>query len=106
LQTIVFSIDEKDKEAYEKIRINGNFDRIIKNLEQFNEIRTKYYNRDDKIVRISGVKINDKQNVEDMKKKWGPIIHHGRVLMITQLMKFQILAVNYGQDYLFGMMEK
>ena len=73
LQTIVFSIDEKDKEAYEKIRINGNFDRIIKNLEQFNEIRTKYYNRDDKIVRISGVKINDKQNVEDMKKKWGPI---------------------------------
>ncbi len=73
LQTIVFSIDEKDKEAYEKIRINGNFDRIIKNLELFNEIRTKHYNRDDKIVRISGVKINDRQNVEHMKKKWGSI---------------------------------
>ena len=48
LQTIVFSIDEKDKETYEKIRVNGNFDKIIKNLEKFNEIRTKHYNRDDK----------------------------------------------------------
>ena len=73
LQTIVFSIDEKDKDAYEKIRINGNFERIIKNLEKFDEIRTKYYSRDDKIVRISGVKINENQNVEEMKKKWGTI---------------------------------
>ena len=31
LQTIVFSIDAKDKES-EKIRINGKFDKIIKNL--------------------------------------------------------------------------
>ena len=56
LQTIVFSIDAKDKEAYEKIRINGNFDKVIKNLELFNNIREKEYNREDKIVRISGVK--------------------------------------------------
>ena len=41
LQTIVFSIDEKDKEKYEKIRVNGKFEKIIKNLELFNEIRTK-----------------------------------------------------------------
>lgn len=73
LQTIVFSIDEKDKEAYEKIRINGNFDKIIKNLELFNNIRNTKYKRSDKIVRISGVKINEKQNIESMKKKWGDI---------------------------------
>jgi MoaA/NifB/PqqE/SkfB family radical SAM enzyme len=73
IQTIVFSIDSKDKESYEKIRINGNFEKTIKNLEMFNHIRDKHYKRDDKIVRISGVKINDKQNVEDMKKKWGNI---------------------------------
>lgn len=73
LQTIVFSIDEKDKDAYEKIRINGNFDKIIKNLELFNNIRNKNYKRSDKIVRISGVKINDNQNIDAMKKKWGDI---------------------------------
>ena len=73
LQTIVFSIDEKDKEKYEKIRVNGKFEKIIKNLELFNEIRTKKYSRADKIVRISGVKINNEQNIESMKKKWGDI---------------------------------
>ena len=73
LQTIVFSIDEKDKDAYEKIRINGNFEKIIKNLELFNNIRNKDYKRSDKIVRISGVKINENQNIEGMKKKWGDI---------------------------------
>ena len=73
IQTIVFSIDAKDKESYEKIRVNGNFDKTIKNLELFNSIRDKEYNREDKIVRISGVKINKEQNVTDMKKKWGNI---------------------------------
>ena len=71
IQTIVFSIDAKDKESYEKIRINGNFDKTIKNLDLFNNIRDKHYNRNDKIVRISGVKINKNQNISDMKKKWG-----------------------------------
>ena len=73
IQTIVFSIDSKDKESYEKIRINGDFEKTIKNLELFNKIRDKHYKREDKIVRISGVKINDNQNVEEMKKKWGNI---------------------------------
>lgn len=73
IQTIVFSIDSKDKESYEKIRVNGNFEKTLKNLELFNNIRDKEYNRSDKIVRISGVKINDKQNVNEMKKKWGNI---------------------------------
>ncbi len=73
LQTIVFSIDAKDKESYEKIRVNGKFDKVIKNLELFNNIRDKNYNRTDKVVRISGVRINQDQNIEEMKKKWGGI---------------------------------
>ena len=73
IQTIVFSIDAKDKESYEKIRINGDFDKTIRNLELFNNIREKHYNRGDKIVRISGVKINKDQNISDMKKKWGDV---------------------------------
>lgn len=74
LQTIVFSIDARDKIEYEKIRVGGNFEKVQKNLELFNDIRTKHYSREDKIVRISGVKINQKQNVEDMKNKWGDLV--------------------------------
>ena len=73
LQTIVFSIDSKDKEAYEKIRINGNFEKVVANLERFNHIRNTQYSRSDKVVRISGVKINDKQNIDQMREKWGDI---------------------------------
>jgi len=73
LQTIVFSIDSKDKEAYEKIRINGNFEKVVANLERFNHIRNTQYSRSDKVVRISGVKINDEQNIDQMREKWGDI---------------------------------
>ena len=70
LQTIVFSIDEKNKENYEKIRVNGKFEKILKNLELFNKIRNTHYKKDKKIVRITGVKINKKQNLEEMKNQW------------------------------------
>ena len=73
LQTIVFSIDAKDKTSYEKIRVNGKFDKVLKNLELFNKIRNKHYQRSDKVVRISGVKINNEQNILEMKKQWGDI---------------------------------
>ena len=73
LQTIVFSIDSKDKVAYEQIRINGNFEKVVANLERFNHIRNTQYSRSDKVVRISGVKINDDQDIESMKEKWGDV---------------------------------
>ncbi len=74
LQTIVFSIDARDKEEYERIRVGGKFEKVERNLELFNNIRTKHYDRDKKIVRVSGVKINEEQNVEDMRQKWGEIV--------------------------------
>lgn len=73
IQTVVFSIDSKDKESYEKIRINGKFEKILKNLELFNNIRNSQYSRNKQIIRISGVKINSEQNIEEMKKQWGDI---------------------------------
>ena len=40
IQTIVFSIDEKNKENYEKIRVNAKFEKIMANLELFAEIKS------------------------------------------------------------------
>ena len=68
MQTIVFSIDEKNKENYEKIRVNAKFEKIMKNLELFTEIRNKHYQNSKIVIRISGVKINTDQNVEDMQE--------------------------------------
>ncbi len=74
LQTIVFSVDARNKLEYEQIRVNGKFEKIERNIEMFNEIRNKHYSRDEKIVRISGVKINKNQDVDDMKDKWGDLV--------------------------------
>ena len=70
VQTIVFSVDAADKELYEKIRVKGNFDRLVKNLRRFQEIKTTQYPKAKIITRITGVKINDQQNMHDMEKRW------------------------------------
>ena len=66
LQQLVLSIDEKDKENYEKIRVNAKFEVIMKNLEMLKKIREKNYKDSKMKIRISGVKINSSQNVEEM----------------------------------------
>ena len=43
--TIVFSIDSADKHQYEKIRVNGKFNNVLKNISRFSEIKTKYYKK-------------------------------------------------------------
>ena len=66
LQSLVLSIDEKNKENYEKIRVNAKFEKIMKNLELLKNIREKNYKNSKLRIRISGVKINTDQNIEEM----------------------------------------
>jgi len=70
VQIIVFSIDAADKELYEKVRVGGNFERLIRNLDRFNEIKSKHYPDSNAITRISGVKINSLQDMDSMEKMW------------------------------------
>ncbi len=68
---IVFSVDAADKETYERIRINGKFEKVFDNLKLFSEIRKKYYSGMDTIVKISGVKISSDLNVKKLEEKLG-----------------------------------
>ena len=70
VQTMAFSIDAADKELYEKLRVNGKFEKTLKNVERFNEIREKDYPTSRLVTRISGVKVNEVQNVDDMVEMW------------------------------------
>lgn len=68
---IVFSVDAADKETYEKIRINGKFEKVFNNLKLFSEIRKKYYSETDTIVKVSGVKINSDLKVNKLEETLG-----------------------------------
>ena len=68
--TIVFSIDAADKTLYEKIRVNGDFDKVMRNISMFKEIKEKYYKSSNIVTRVSGVKLNDEQDIDEMEKVW------------------------------------
>ena len=70
IQSIVFSADAADKETYEKISVNGKFEKIMANLELFAEIRKKHYSKSKHIVKMSGVKISEEQSLEKMEKQF------------------------------------
>ncbi len=70
VQTLVISADASDKETYEKIRVKGKYEKLLKNVEMLYETRKKY--SDSRcIIRVSGVKINDKQTLKSMKSIFG-----------------------------------
>lgn len=74
VKTLVFSADAADEKLYEKLRVNGNFKKTIKNISLFKEIREKHYPKKKIITRVSGVKVNESQNFEDMKNLWDELV--------------------------------
>lgn len=72
VQSLVFSIDAPEKELYEKLRVNGKFEKTMKNIENFVRIKEKYYPNSRLVTRISGVKVNEMQDINTMEKVWAP----------------------------------
>jgi organic radical activating enzyme len=74
IQTLVFSIDAADKENYEKIRVNGSYEKLTKNLETFDRVKREHYSKSKIITRVSGVAINKTISSDDMQKVWGKFV--------------------------------
>ena len=71
VKTLVFSADAADKNLYSKLRVNGKLEKILENIKKFQEIKKKSYSSSKIITRVSGVKVNNQQNLDDMEKYWG-----------------------------------
>ena len=71
---IVFSADAADKETYENIRINGKYEKVFKNLELFSQIKKSDFPNSNTLTKISGVKIKESQNIDEMKTKVGKYV--------------------------------
>ena len=73
VKTLVFSADAADSKLYSELRVNGKLEKIVKNIEKFQEIRSKHFNS--KIItRVSGVKVRKEQKIEKMSKFWGDLV--------------------------------
>jgi sulfatase maturation enzyme AslB (radical SAM superfamily) len=72
VQTMVFSIDAADKDLYEKLRVRGNFETTLKNVRNYHKIKNDIYPNSNIITRISGVKVNEMQDMDEMINFWEP----------------------------------
>ena len=66
IQTLCLSIDAAARDLYEKLRINGKYEKIIKHVKRLQKIKDSEYPDTKLTTRISGVKVNKNQNLNDM----------------------------------------
>ena len=71
---VVFSVDSHYKEQYEKIRIDGNFDKILNNINRFCEIKRLKSQYMKTSTRIAGVYLDENQSKKDFLTFWGNIV--------------------------------
>ena len=74
VNTVVYSAEAASEPSYSKFRVNGNLDRVYKNIKRFHKIREKHYSNSRVITRVSGVKVPHTEKLEDMEKFWGDYV--------------------------------
>mgnify|MGYP001383202409 CR=1 FL=1 len=74
IQTLVYSADAANPDLYKKLRVNGNLDRVIENVKNFNDIKSKHYPKSKIITRVSGVKYTQEQNFEEQEIFWRDLV--------------------------------
>src|SRR5205823_4938505 len=72
--TVVFSADAAVEPLYSKLRVNGKLETVLRNVEQFQNIRAREYADTRVITRVSGVRYSDDQNLPEMEAAWGDLV--------------------------------
>ena len=72
----VISADHYIKEEYEKLRVGGNFEKVIKNLSMFKNIRDKYYKNCNTEIRVSGIDATKKIDKDKFASFWSDKCDH------------------------------
>ena len=74
IKTVVFSADAAEDNLYSKLRVNGKLSKVLSNIEKFKKIKETQYPDVNIITRVSGVKVDEKQKLEDMENYWGELV--------------------------------
>lgn len=74
VNNLVFSVDAATEPLYSQLRVNGNLERVVKNIRLFQDIRKKHYPNSKILTRASGVKVSTEQSFEEMEGFWGDLV--------------------------------
>ena len=73
-KTVVFSADAAEEPLYSQLRVRGKLQKVLENIERFQKIREVEYKNTPLITRVSGVLVDEAQNMNGMKKLWGSLV--------------------------------
>ena len=73
---LVFSIDSYERENYEEIRKKGKFDKVVHNVQRFMKIREEEFPNHRTSVRVSGVKVDEKQDRRKFNEFWSGLVDY------------------------------
>lgn len=102
---LVYSVDSYEKVEYESIRLKGVFDEVLNNIMRFKKIKETHYPNSKCSTRVSGVKINEKQNPIKFKEFWEQYVDH--VVMVEMEQRWDTyhntkeIAGSHPCDYLW-----
>lgn len=71
--TFVISADHYEKEMFEKLRKNSNFEKILNNIKMLYNIRNEFYKNSETEIRISGIDFYKNLDKKKFQKFWSPV---------------------------------
>lgn len=74
IKTVVFSADAAEEPMYSKLRVGGKFEKVLKNIEMFKNIKEKQYPNIKILTRVSGVYVDENQSIDKMNEVWGDLV--------------------------------
>jgi radical SAM protein with 4Fe4S-binding SPASM domain len=87
LGEMTLSLDGATKETYEKIRVNSNFEKVMKNVENFLIMKKKMNSKLRVILQI--IKMNETAGEIDLfKKKWSPLLDKQDRILVKDFTTF------------------
>ena len=81
---LVFSIDSYEKENYEEIRRKGKFDQVLANIKNFMSIREREFPKHRTAVRVSGVKVDNKQDKNAYNEFWTALVDYAVLVNLQE----------------------
>lgn len=73
---LVFSIDSYERKNYEEIRKKAKFDKVLTNIKRFMAIRETEFPNHRTTVRVSGVRVDEKQDKQKFNQFWSQLVDY------------------------------
>jgi MoaA/NifB/PqqE/SkfB family radical SAM enzyme len=74
IQTLVYSADAAVEPLYSQLRVRGNLETVLANVRLFHDIREKHYPDSRTVTRVSGVKVTEEQDLDQMESVWHDLV--------------------------------